>query len=66
MDNQGTALLLKPGRTFQQVARNRIASQFDRPWPVPAQETIAYGPPAADGNRFCLRGERSLYCIGEK
>jgi outer membrane protein assembly factor BamB len=66
LDNQGTALVLKPGRTFQQVARNRIATQLDRPWPIPAQETIAYGPPVADGNRFYLRGERYLYCIGEK
>ena len=66
MDNQGTALVLKPGRTFQQVARNRIATQLDRYWPIPAQETIAYAPPIADGKRLYLRGERYLYCLGEK
>ena len=37
-----------------------------RPWPVPAQETIGYAPPVADGKRLYLRGERYLYCIGEK
>jgi outer membrane protein assembly factor BamB len=66
MDTQGTALILEPGRTFKQVAKNRLATQLDRPWPIPAQETIAYAAPVADGNRLYLRGERYLYCIGEK
>jgi outer membrane protein assembly factor BamB len=66
MDNQGTALVVEPGRVFKQVAKNRIATQMDRPWPIPAQETIAYAPPVADGNRLYIRGERFLYCIGEK
>jgi outer membrane protein assembly factor BamB len=65
-DNQGTALALKPGRTFQQVARNRIATQLDRWWPIPAQETVSYSPPVPDGNRLFIRGERYLYCIGKK
>jgi outer membrane protein assembly factor BamB len=66
MDNQGTALVVEPGRAYKQVARNRIATQLDRFWPIPAQETVAYAPPVADGNRLYLRGERFLYCIGEK
>jgi outer membrane protein assembly factor BamB len=65
-DNQGTALVLEPGRAFRQVARNRIGTQLDRYWPVPAQETIAYAPPVADGTRLYIRGERYLYCIGTK
>jgi outer membrane protein assembly factor BamB len=65
-DNQGTALLLEPGRTFRQVGKNRLATQLDRWWPVPAQELVGYSPPVADGNRLYLRGERYLYCIGEK
>jgi outer membrane protein assembly factor BamB len=65
-DNQGTALVLQPGREFRQVAKNRIATQIDRYWPMPAQETVGYSPPVADGNRIYLRGERYLYCIGEK
>jgi outer membrane protein assembly factor BamB len=66
MDNQGTSLVIEPGRVFKQVAKNRIATQLERPWPIPAQETIAYAPPVADGNRLYIRGERYLYCIGEK
>ena len=66
LDNQGTALVLKPGREFQQVAKNRIATVMDRWLPLPPQETLAYAPPIADGNRLYLRGERYLYCIGER
>jgi len=65
-DNQGTMLVLEPGRTFRQLARNRIATQLDRIWPIPAQETLAYAPPIVDGHRLYLRGERYLYCIGEQ
>jgi outer membrane protein assembly factor BamB len=65
-DNQGLALVLEPGRTFKQVAANRIATPLERWWPVPAQETIGYSPPVPDGGRMYLRGERYLYCIGEK
>jgi outer membrane protein assembly factor BamB len=65
-DNQGTALVLEPGRTFRQVRKNHIGTQLDRWWPVPAQETIGYSPPVPDGNRLYLRGERYLYCIGER
>jgi outer membrane protein assembly factor BamB len=65
-DNQGVALILEPGRAFKQVGKNHIATQFDRYWPVPAQETIGYSPPVPDGDRMYIRGERYLYCIGEK
>lgn len=64
-DNQGTALLLEPGPKYQVAARNRIATVLDRPWPLPGQETLSYGPPISDGRRLYLRGERYLYCIGE-
>jgi hypothetical protein len=66
VDNQGTALVLATGREFQVLARNRIETQLDRPWPIPAQETLAYAPPIADGEHLYLRGERYLYCIGTK
>jgi hypothetical protein len=66
LDNQGTALVLQPGPTYKVVARNRIATQLDRRWPIPAQETLAYAPPLADGPRLYLRGEAYLYCIGER
>jgi hypothetical protein len=65
-DNQGTTLVLEPGRSYKAVARNRIATQLDRRWPIPAQETLAYAPPLADGGRLYIRGEAYLYCVGEK
>lgn len=65
-DNQGTALVLEPGREYREVRKNRIATQLDRYWPIPAQETLAYAPIVADGKRAYIRGERYLYCIGEK
>ena len=66
LDNQGTALVLKAGREFEVVARNRIETVLDRPWPLPSQETLAYAPPIVDGSRMYLRGERFLYCIAEE
>jgi outer membrane protein assembly factor BamB len=65
-DNQGTTLVLEPGRSYRVLARNRIATQLDRTWPVPAQETLTYAPPVAEGGRLYLRGEAYLYCVGEK
>jgi outer membrane protein assembly factor BamB len=65
-DNQGTTLVLEPAPSYKVVARNRIATQLDRPWPIPAQETLTYAPPVADGGRLYLRGEAFLYCVGEK
>ena len=64
LDNQGSTVILEPGREFKLIATNHIATQLDRPWPIPAQETLAYAPPIVDGDRFYLRGERFLYCIG--
>ncbi len=66
LDNQGTAVILAPGREFKVLARNRIETRLDRVWPLPAQETLAYAPPIADETCLYLRGERYLYCIGEK
>ena len=66
MDNQGTTLVLEPGREFKVVSRNQLDTQLERDWPIPAQETLAYAPPIADGDRLYLRGERYLYCIGKK
>lgn len=66
LDNQGTALVLKPGREFNLVARNRIETVLERDWPLPAQETLAYAPPIVDGGRMYLRGERYLYCVAEE
>ena len=64
MDNQGWCLVFEPGPVFKQVAMNRIETMLPRDWPIPPQETIANGPPVADGKRIYIRGEQYLYCIG--
>jgi len=65
MDNQGTCIVFEPGPEFKQVAKNHLGTQVPRVWPVPPQETIAYGAPVFDGKYMYLRGEANLYCIGE-
>jgi hypothetical protein len=65
-DNQGTTVVMEPGPAYKLVARNQIATVVDRTFPIPAQETLTYAPPIADGGRLYLRGEAYLYCIGEK
>jgi hypothetical protein len=64
-DNQGTTVVIEPGREYKEVARNRIDTVLDRELPLPAQETLTYSPPITDGKHIFLRGERYLYCIGE-
>lgn len=63
-DNQGTTVVIEPGREYKEVARNRIETVLDRHLPLPAQETLVYAPPITDGHNIYLRGERYLYCIG--
>jgi len=65
-NNQGTALLLEPGPTYEVVAKNQIGTVLDRLWPLPGQEILSYSTPITDGRRLYLRGERYLYCIGER
>lgn len=67
MDNQGGTVVFEPGRTYKQVALNRIETFVDRPhtgdgW----QECTAYGAPVFEGNRLYIRGEGTLYCVEQK
>ncbi|MBM4034212.1 MAG: hypothetical protein FJ291_20890 [Planctomycetes bacterium] len=66
MDNQGNCVVFEPGRQFRQVARNQLQTQLHRDFPLNPQETIAYSNSVPDGNRLYIRGERYLYCIGER
>jgi outer membrane protein assembly factor BamB len=63
-DDQGTAVVLSPGRTFKQVARNRIEQLWFRYGPERNECTISN--PIFCGNRLFHRGEVNLYCIGQK
>ncbi len=60
----GTTIVLKPGRTYEEVARNKIEDLVSRNygvWPEGFAST-----PVAEGNYLYVRGDRHLYCIGEK
>jgi len=64
-DNQGTCIVIEPGRQFKLVARNRIATCVARRWVLDPDE-IFQSAPIFEGGRMYLRGEQNLYCIGEK
>jgi hypothetical protein len=66
MSNFGTCLVIKPGRTYEQVAKNRIEDWVSVPnegWRDHVQKTVA--SPIFDGKCMYYRAERNLYCIGE-
>ena len=63
--NQGTALVLKPGRTFELVAKNRI-EQVARPKHWSRHQEVTITCPAFEDDRIYVRSEKNLYCIGEE
>lgn len=65
MDNRGNTIVFKPGRQFEQVARNTIEDNLPRRIPDNPQE-LTQSTPAFDGGCIYIRGEENLYCIGEK
>ncbi len=65
-DNQGSTLIVQAGSSYRRISQNKIGTVMDRKWPIPAQETLTYSPPIADGGRIYLRGEGYMYCVGEK
>jgi hypothetical protein len=62
--NQGTCLVIEPGRTFKQVARNRLEN-FDPTW-WPAHQEATTTEPIFEGDRMYYRAEHTLFCIGPK
>jgi hypothetical protein len=63
-DNQGTLVVIEPGREFKQVARNRVEQLWFR-YGFERNE-CTQSSPVFVGNRMYSRGEVNLYCIGEK
>ncbi len=61
-DNQGTMLVIEPGREFRQVARNRLEQLWFR-YGFERNECMV-SCPVFVGARMYLRGEANLYCIG--
>ena len=63
--NQGTCLVLEPGRTFKPVARNRL-SMICEPGHWRERQEVAETCPVFEGKRMYYRAEENLYCIEEK
>lgn len=62
MGNQGVTLVLEPGHTYKQVARNEIHQIHG--WNHAEEST--QGTLVFEGSRIYCRGAVNLYCIGKK
>ncbi|MEN9573235.1 MAG: hypothetical protein RL514_1090 [Verrucomicrobiota bacterium] len=61
MDNQGTTLVLQPGREYREVARNFLAESRDS-----KEQAQLLATPIFEGARMYYRTPGHLCCIGEK
>jgi hypothetical protein len=61
LGDTGSTLVIKPGRRYEQLAKNKIESVFYRYWALRHERFIA--APAFAGQRMFVRGERHLYCL---
>lgn len=59
----GSCLVLKPGRTYQQVAKNKIEHTLRRAGNNLNERFVAC--PVFDADRAYIRGEANLYCVGK-
>ena len=57
LGEDGTVTVIKPGKQFEVVARNRIEPEAD--------EVFRASPAPCEGQLF-LRSDRALYCVGRK
>ena len=63
--NSGTTLVIEPGKSYRQIAKNRIENvAMLGHWSERQERFVAN--PVADGNRLLIRGEDSLYAIGAR
>lgn len=64
----GTTVILKPGREYKEVARNKIDDSLLSAWNTIGQDIPEHfsASPIAEGKRLYLRGGNYLYCIGER
>jgi outer membrane protein assembly factor BamB len=61
--NSGAGLVLEPGRTYRQLAKNKIENIVMLGHWSERQERFVANP-VFDGDRLYVRGEGNLYCIG--
>jgi hypothetical protein len=74
MDSAGCTIVMEPGRTYKQVAKNNIDCTVPEWAPLNTIHGYYTGPhheqteatPIFEGSRIYIRGEQFLYCIGEK
>ncbi len=60
--DQGTTLVIEPGRTYKQIARNRVEFSAS----AGRGQEIVEACPVFEGKRLYFRGSENLYCIEEK
>jgi len=75
LDSGNCTIVMEPGRTYKEIAKNSIAeivpeqipnsSGVKNYWSSPHQEQTEASP-IFEGSRIYIRGEQFLYCIGEK
>jgi hypothetical protein len=53
--------VIRPGRHYEQLAKNKIECVFYRYWALRHERFIT--APAFDGQRMFVRGERYLDCL---
>ena len=58
----GTMVAFKPGRQYEELARNKI-EQVSRQYGMPEGFSAS---PIAEGPRLYIRGDEYLYCIGRE
>jgi RNA polymerase sigma factor (sigma-70 family) len=61
IDNQGTTVVIKPGRTYQEVAVNTLEESTDA-----KNRTQNLSTPVFEGTRMYYRSPCFLYCIGDQ
>jgi outer membrane protein assembly factor BamB len=63
--NNGAAVVLQPGRTFKQLAKNKLEQVVAATHWSERQERFVANP-IVDGDRLILRGEDAVYSIGSR
>jgi outer membrane protein assembly factor BamB len=69
IDSAGCTIVMEPGRTYKQIAKNNIDEVVPRAWEpkhwMGEHHEQTEATPIFDGNRMYVRGEQYLYCIAE-
>ncbi len=64
LGDAGATIVLKPGRTYEQLAKNKIESIVRRNWQQRTERFVA--APFFSGSQMYIRGEKYLYCFSSQ